>query len=739
MPAPFPRCSWRISAPQVVKVERPDTGDELRFWGNDKDGVGLMFKLVNRNKQSVTADLRTPLGVEIVKRLVADADIVVENYRKGTLERWGLGYDVLSEINPGLILVRLTGFGQTGPTSHRPGFGTLAEGYSGYAYITGYADRPPLLPGFGLADESSGLMGAFLAMVALQEKRRSGKGQVVDFAIYEPLFTLLGPQVVDFDQLGIVQERNGSRLPFTAPRNTYRTKDDKWVSISGSAQSTFERMCEALEVPELVHDPRFLDNRLRIQNAPALDEALQAAMLRFDRDELLALFDRFDAAAAPCNSIAEIFEDPHYKARENIVAVEDGELGGPIRMQNVGRQVLAHARRDPAMPGRSWGPATAPFWSSGWVSTRRNCAPPACRSTEPAAGRSDGRKDMLALPERVTVVEVGPRDGLQSLGRWIETDVKVAMIDRLTDAGFPVIEITSFASPRYVPMLTDAEEVVSRVKRRDGAVYRALVPNKRGALRAVETDIDEILGLMTVSGTYMAKNQNMTVDEAIRAGGDCFRVADEAGRAFIMALGMSLYCPYEGVIEPERTLDCVDRLRNLGVQRFYLAGSTGMEEPRQVNTLFRMGAGPLPGLRVRLPCPREARLGAGQCDGGARCGRDHGRGVDLRHRRRHRLPGRLRLCRQFADGGYRELPERHGRRLRRRHRRGGPGRQGRRGHDRNPARQPRRQHAGTGGVAGLVAGRKVYRRSQRCIRHHAPCSPPSSGPVDLTSFQAWNI
>ncbi len=320
---------------EIVKVERPDTGDELRFWGNDKNGVGLMYKMVNRNKQSVTADMRTPLGVEIVKRLVADADIVIENFRKGTLERWGLGYDVLSALNPGLILVRMTGFGQTGPNSHRPGFGTLAEGYSGYAYITGYADRPPLLPGFGLADDSAGLMGAFLAMVALQEKRRSGKGQVVDLAIYEALFTLLGPQVVDFDQLGIVQERNGSRLPFTAPRNTYRTKDNKWVSISGSAQSTFERMCEALEVPELVHDPRFLDNRLRIRNAPALDDALQAAIMRHDRDALIALFDQFDAAVAPCNSIAEIFEDPHFQARENIIAVEDGELGGPIRMQNV--------------------------------------------------------------------------------------------------------------------------------------------------------------------------------------------------------------------------------------------------------------------------------------------------------------------------------------------------------------------------------------------------------------------
>jgi crotonobetainyl-CoA:carnitine CoA-transferase CaiB-like acyl-CoA transferase len=320
---------------EVIKVERPGSGDEIRYWGNNKNGVGLMYKLINRNKRSVTADLRTPLGVEIVKRLVRDADIIVENYRKGTLEKWGLGYDVLSKINPGLIMLRLTGFGQTGPNSHKPGFGTLAEGYAGYAYITGYPDRPPLLPGFGLADDTAGLMGAFLATVALQEKNRSGKGQVVEYAIYEPLLTLLGPQVVDYDQLGVIQERNGSRLPFTAPRNTYRTKDDKWVSISGSAQSTFERMCEALEVPALVKDPRFLDNRLRIQNAPALDDALQAAIERFDRAELIVLFDMFDATVAACNNVQEIFEDPHIQARGNIVPIPDEELGGPLRMQNI--------------------------------------------------------------------------------------------------------------------------------------------------------------------------------------------------------------------------------------------------------------------------------------------------------------------------------------------------------------------------------------------------------------------
>lgn len=320
----------------VIKVEKPGIGDEIRYWGNNKNGVGLMYKLINRNKRSITADLRKSIGVEIIKRLVKDADIIVENYRKGTLEKWGLSYNILKEINPGLIMVRITGFGQTGPNSHKPGFGTLAEGYAGFASINGYSDRSPLLPGFGLADETSGLMGAFLALAALRERdQMSGKGQVVEFAIYEPLFTLLGPQVIDYDQLGIIQERNGSRLPFTAPRNTYQTRDNKWVSISGSAQSTFERMCEALEIKQLINDPRFLDNRLRIENSLELDRLLQIAILKFDQEKLINLFDQFGAAVAPCNNIAEIFKDAHIKSRNNIVDIDDEELEGSVKMQNI--------------------------------------------------------------------------------------------------------------------------------------------------------------------------------------------------------------------------------------------------------------------------------------------------------------------------------------------------------------------------------------------------------------------
>ena len=327
---------------EVVKVERPGGGDEMRLWGNNKNGVGLYYKVINRNKKSVTLDLRTPFGRDAVLKLARNTDVVIENYRPGTLEKWGLGYAALAEGNPGLVLVRVSGFGQTGPNSHRPGFGTLAEAYAGFAHINGEAEGPPLLPGFGLADSTTGLMGAFLAMVALKGREANGgRGQVVDLAIYETLFTLLGPQVVDFDQLGLVQQRSGSRLPFTAPRNTYRTRDRRWVSMAGSAQSIFVRVLAALEVAHLVEDPRFADNRARLVHAKALDVVLQKAFEGFDLDEIMRRFDAAGAAVAPVNDIAQILADAHFQARGNIATVEDAELGGPLRMQNIAGKLSA--------------------------------------------------------------------------------------------------------------------------------------------------------------------------------------------------------------------------------------------------------------------------------------------------------------------------------------------------------------------------------------------------------------
>lgn len=318
----------------VIKVERPDVGDEIRRWGESKEGVGLYYKVINRGKKSITLDLKSVLGVEVVKRLVKDVDVIIENYRTGTLEKWGLGYDVLKEINPGIIMVRITGFGQTGPYRHRPGFGTLAEAYAGYAYISGNADEPPMLPGFALGDASTGVMAAFLTLVALQEKNRTGLGQVVDLAIYETLLTLIGPHVVNYDQLGQIQERNGSRLPFTAPRNTYFTADGRYIAIAGSSQVAFERIALLVERPDLITDPRFIDNRARLDNDKALDAELQAEIGKVALDDLLRRSEEVGATIAPVNDVSMIFEDEQIKARESIVRVEDAQLG-QVGMQNV--------------------------------------------------------------------------------------------------------------------------------------------------------------------------------------------------------------------------------------------------------------------------------------------------------------------------------------------------------------------------------------------------------------------
>lgn len=320
---------------EVLKVERPGAGDEMRGWGHEKNGIGLYFKVINRNKKSITADLHTHIGQSIVKRLVSKADVVVENFRPGTLESWGLGYDALSAVNPKLILVRVSGYGQTGPYSKRGGFGTLAEGFTGYAHITGQADGPPLLPAFGLADSTTAINGAFLTAVALYA-RDTGRapGQVIDLAIYEPLFTLLGPQVVTYDQLGIVQGRAGSRLPFTAPRNTFQTLDGKWVVLSGSAQSAFERICKALQSEWLVEDPRFIDNRSRLQYVEELDSEIQTAIGHLSLEDLLQRCNESGATIEVVNNVAEAVDHPQVVARENVVRVDDKDLGS-IRMQNV--------------------------------------------------------------------------------------------------------------------------------------------------------------------------------------------------------------------------------------------------------------------------------------------------------------------------------------------------------------------------------------------------------------------
>lgn len=318
----------------VIKIEHPKNGDPVRTHGSSKNGVGLWWKMLSRNKKSVTLYLGSPEGQEIFKKLVKDADVVIENFRPGTLEKWGLGYDELVKINPKLVLARVTGFGQIGPYATRPGFGTLAEAMSGFASITGTADGPPTLPPFGLADGISALTTAYAIMTALHARTITGKGQVIDLAIIEPILTVLGPQVIAYDQLGEIQERRGNRSSNNAPRNTYITADGKWVAISTSAQAIAERVMHLVGRPELIAEPWFASGAERAKHADELDEAVGGWIAQRNRDEVMAEFEAAQAAVAPIYDITDIFKDEQFAALGTIKTVQDEELG-PIKFQNV--------------------------------------------------------------------------------------------------------------------------------------------------------------------------------------------------------------------------------------------------------------------------------------------------------------------------------------------------------------------------------------------------------------------
>ncbi|WHM33471.1 CoA transferase [Streptomyces sp. BPPL-273] len=319
---------------EVVKVEHPTRPDPSRGHGPSKDGIGLWWKILGRNKRTITLDLSKPAGRTTLLRLASTADVVVENFRPGTLEKWDLGWDELSAVNPRLVLTRVTGFGQFGPYARRPGFGTLAEAMSGFAAMTGEPDAPPTLPPFGLADSIAALATAYAVMTALAARERTGEGQVVDMAIIEPILTVLGPQPTWYDQLGHVQPRTGNRSQNNAPRNTYRTADGTWVAVSTSAQSVAERVMRLVGCPELVDEPWFASGADRARHADVLDAAVGDWIARHTRADVLAAFEKAEAAVAPIQDVRDVMTDPQYRALDTVTTVDDPELG-PLRMQNV--------------------------------------------------------------------------------------------------------------------------------------------------------------------------------------------------------------------------------------------------------------------------------------------------------------------------------------------------------------------------------------------------------------------
>jgi crotonobetainyl-CoA:carnitine CoA-transferase CaiB-like acyl-CoA transferase len=319
---------------EVIKVEHP-RGDPARTHGHNKDGHGLWWKVISRNKRAVTLNLGRPEARELLEELVAESDVLIENFRPGVMEKWGLGPDRLHEVNRGLVMLRVTGFGQFGPYAQRRAFGTLAEAMSGFAHQTGQPDGPPTLPPFGLADGVTGLAGAIGVLLALYHRdTECGRGQVVDVSLLEPLLTLLGPGPSVYDQLEIVPGRHGNRSPNNAPRNTYITRDGRWVAISASATSIAERVLRLVGRPDIAEQPWFDSARERVKRGDQLDGIVAGWIRARDFDEVMAAFQNVGAAIAPILDVEQLVNDPQVEALDAITTIEDEDLG-PLQMQNV--------------------------------------------------------------------------------------------------------------------------------------------------------------------------------------------------------------------------------------------------------------------------------------------------------------------------------------------------------------------------------------------------------------------
>jgi formyl-CoA transferase len=312
---------------EVIKVEPPGKSDPMRNWGKTKEGVGLWWPIQSRNKKSITLNLREEAGQEVLRELVKEADIIIENFRPGTMEKWNLSYETLSEINPGLIMVRTSGFGQTGPYKDRAGFGSVGEAIGGLRNVTGFPDRPPSRIGVSIGDTLTALFASIGCLVAVHEREQSGRGQVVDTALYESVFSVMESIIPDYLLASYVRERMGNILPGVAPSNIYFTKDKTYIVIGANADGVFRRLAEAMEQSELADDPRFSTHHARGENMKLLDSLIEEWTKSLPAKEILRILEEKGVPSGLMYTAKEILEDPHYKEREMIINVEHPQLG----------------------------------------------------------------------------------------------------------------------------------------------------------------------------------------------------------------------------------------------------------------------------------------------------------------------------------------------------------------------------------------------------------------------------
>ncbi|HXH03300.1 MAG TPA: CaiB/BaiF CoA-transferase family protein [Candidatus Competibacteraceae bacterium] len=328
---------------EVIKVEPPD-GDPIRQWRVVRDGTSLWWYSLARNKKSVTLDLRQEAGRALARRLAASSDVLIENFKPGTLERWGLGPEELKHDNPGLIVARISGYGQSGPYAHKPGYASVCEGIGGLRYVNGFPGQPPVRPNLSMGDTLAGLHALIGILLALQSRHRDGRGQSVDVALYESVFNLLEAVVPEYDGAGQVREPSGSTVTGIVPTNTYRCRDGKYVIIGGNGDSIYRRLMEAAGRPDLAHDPRLADNAGRVQHQAEIDTALAEWTAGLESVEVLRILEAAEVPAGPIYSVADMFVDPHFQARGLFEQVEID--GRPLK-------IPAILPRLDATPGRT--------------------------------------------------------------------------------------------------------------------------------------------------------------------------------------------------------------------------------------------------------------------------------------------------------------------------------------------------------------------------------------------------
>lgn len=313
---------------EVIKVESPKGGDPIRKWRVVENGTSLWWYVQARNKKSITIDLRKAEGQEIIRGLAQEVDIIIENFRPGTLEKWGIGYEQLKELNPRLIMVRISGYGQDGPYKNKPGFGSIGEAMGGLRYLTGYPDRPPTRVGISIGDSISSLYAVIGAMMAVYHRDNgSGQGQCVDVALYESIFSFMESMLPEFDRAGVIRERTGSTLPGITPSSTYVCKDGKYVVIGANGDGIFKRLMVTIGLPEYANEPRFENNATRSEHADHLDECIENWTKTLSLGEVLKMLDESGVPAGSIYSIEDIVNDPHYQARGMIREVEVDGIG----------------------------------------------------------------------------------------------------------------------------------------------------------------------------------------------------------------------------------------------------------------------------------------------------------------------------------------------------------------------------------------------------------------------------